>query len=73
LAHYESPELTKLKEPASEIELMAAKQTLIGSTAFEFIDMCTIKLNCPSLQEKFQELLIFEEAARPERPSTPPA
>jgi hypothetical protein len=70
LAHHESPDLTKLKDPATEIEIMAAKQTLLGSTAFEFIDMCTIKLNCPSLQEKFQELLIFEEAPRP---STPPA
>lgn len=59
----------KLKEEPTEIEVMAAKQTKIGSKSFDFIDLCTVKLNCPAIQEKFLEGIDVE--SMPEEPKDP--
>lgn len=45
----------ELKEKPTEIEVMAAKQLKLGSKSFDFVDLCTVKLNCPAIQEKFLE------------------
>jgi hypothetical protein len=35
--------------------MMAARQLKLGSKSFDFVDLCTVKLNCPAIQEKFLE------------------
>ena len=50
----------ELKEKPTEIEIMAAKQLKLGSKSFDFVDLCTVKLNCPAIQEKFLEGIDLE-------------
>ena len=51
----------ELKEKATEVELEAAKNIQISCSAADFMDECTLKLNCPELQEAFLKGVEFAD------------
>ena len=58
-----------LESEPSDVELLAAKQTRLGCSALEFVEMCTLKLTCPSLIDAFTQgltLPVVEPLPNPE-------
>ena len=58
----------KLKRPASEVEISAAKNIKISMSACEFVEFITVKLNAQSIQEDFVDGLEWPLPPVPKEP-----